>query len=310
MTREKEYCNLLSVIMVVITALVLQSCFTGVEGTRKITLSKKEVNITAPSEEDLFLADIKPPTIKNWKPGKQLLVTDDKLRFITESDGNTVSEGDTIVFQEIKGKHGADGIDKAVLFFNNNGSIIQYALDKTMEEALDDLTAADLAMLIDLETVSAVNDRLSGKRVWTKTTLWYGDSMKHIKGRKFVPVTITAVESGNTFFPLNIRFTDEGGKMGGLLMSIGSTGNDSRSFSRLFSLKDPRLNYRQISDTNWNAIQNEEVVIGMTKEECRLSKGNPSDVNTGHDYSNTMEIWYYPNGSYLRFVDGLLVGFK
>ena len=48
----------------------------------------------------------------------------------------------------------------------------------------------------------------------------------------------------------------------------------------------------------------------MTKEECKLSLGNPTDVNSGHDWNSTIDFWQYPNGSYLRFQDGLLVSFR
>ena len=50
--------------------------------------------------------------------------------------------------------------------------------------------------------------------------------------------------------------------------------------------------------------------LGMTKEECKLSLGNPTDVNSGHDWNSTIDFWQYPNGSYLRFQDGLLVSFR
>ena len=302
--------HIVTATLLTICTLGFHSCFTGVEGTGKITISKKEAGILAPSAEDRLLSDIKPSLLKEWGPGRLLLVTDDKLRLITENTGMPVNQGDTVCFKEIMARHGADGLEKAVLVFNHDGGILTFPLDKNISEAKESVTASDLAMLIDLEAVEKVRERLKGKKVWTKTSLWYGDSLRHVKGRKFVPVTISDIEAGNSFFPVMVSFIDDEGARGRLLMSIGSAGNDSRSFGRLFSLKDPRDNYRQISDSNWAAIQNEQLIAGMTKEECRLSRGNPSDVNVGHDYTNTMEIWYYPNGSYLRFVDGLLVSFK
>ena len=48
----------------------------------------------------------------------------------------------------------------------------------------------------------------------------------------------------------------------------------------------------------------------MTKEECRLAKGNPSDLYGGHDYSKSMLIWVYPDATTLYFEDDLLVRVK
>jgi hypothetical protein len=44
----------------------------------------------------------------------------------------------------------------------------------------------------------------------------------------------------------------------------------------------------------------------MTKEECRLSLGNPAEVDTGHDYSQTLDLWKYNDGTTLWFEDGIL----
>lgn len=295
----------------IIPLLCLQACFTGVESTKKITLSKKEVAETGPSEEERFLSDVVNPPVKQWQPGRKLLVADDKLSLIVEnSDGTLINKGDTLSFTGVSSRYGADGSEQTVLKLSNSGNSLSYVLDRKMEDVLENVTVSDLPMLIDLSVIDKVRSRLSGKNVWTKTALWYGDSLKYIKGRKFIPVIITEVEAGDAFFPIKIKFHDREGNVGQLPMNIGNSGNDSRSFAKLFSLSDPRHNFKNISQDNWIAIQTENVRLGMTKEECRLAKGNPSDVDTGHDYSNTMEIWLYPNGSYLKFTDGLLVGFK
>lgn len=298
-------------IVALIVALSMQSCFTGVEGTGKITLSKKEVAVVAPSDEDLFLSDISNAPIGDWEVGKRLLVTDEKLRFVMENSGGVeLGRGDTLVYKEMKSRHGADGNEQTLLVFYKDGDTVSYIVDKNIEEASRNVSASDLAMLIDLDTVDKVKERLEGKQVWSRTALWYDEDLRYKRGRKYIPVTFTQVSAGDTFFPLKVKFTDGEGNEGYVLMNIGSNGNESRNFGKLFSLSDPRINYKHISDENWHAIQNESLRIGMTKEECRLSKGNPSDVDSGHDYSNTLEIWYYPNGSFLRFTDGVLVSFK
>ena len=289
--------------------LLLQGCFTGVEGTGKINLSKKDMVATAPTAEDLLLSDVPSPPLRDWGEGKRFVVADEKFRLVAEVSGDyIVNAGDTIIFSGMEASAGPGGGGRTVLSFTRPGARLQYAVDKPLDEASASYTTSELPMLIDLDAVEAVREKLKGRKVWTRTALWYGDSLQHLKGRKFVGVTISDVVPGNAFFPLLVSFADDAGNTGRLLMNTGNTGNESRNFGKLFSLSDPKNSHRQISAENWAAIQNEEVRAGMTKEEAKLARGNPSDIDTGHNYSNAMEIWYYPDGTFLRFVDGLLVG--
>lgn len=299
-----------TVALVLLFAVLMQSCFTGVEGTGKITLSKNELKATAPTAEEKFLGDVQPVKISEWQPGKRFLVTDEKIRFLAEGSDNTgVITGDTILFEKAEASTSAGGEQRTLLIFRCGPGRLIYPVEKAFPETLE-LTVNDLAMLIDLDVVDKARERLLNKDVWTKTALWYDDCLQNMKGKKFQKVRIEDVYPGNTFFPLLVKFSQSDGQPGFLLMNVGSSGNESRSFGKLFSLTDPRNNYKNISDEVWRAIQSEQVRLGMTKEECRLSLGNPSDVNTGHNYSNAVEVWYYPYGSYLQFVDGLLVSFK
>ena len=51
-----------------------------------------------------------------------------------------------------------------------------------------------------------------------------------------------------------------------------------------------------MDDAVWEMICAGKVREGMTKEECRLSLGNPDDVDSGHDWNSTLDIWRYENG--------------
>lgn len=301
---------LVKLVTVALLATGMTSCFTGVEGTSKITLSKKDIHIIAPTEEEVYLRDVQSGPLKQWTQGRRFLITDEKFRFVVS--GNTIepiNKGDTIFYDKTEKRYSAGGGENTLIMFRHKGEKIAYPLERKMEAVENDLTSDRLPMLIDLEMVEAVKAKLKGKRLWTRSALWYDDSLVYGKGKKFVEVIVDDVKPGNTFFPLIIKFTDEENNTGHYLMNTGTTGNESRGFDRLFYLSDPRTNYKQINDENWKAIQNEELRLGMTKEECRLSKGNPADMDSGHNYSNTMEIWKYSDGSILRFVDGLLISF-
>ena len=57
----------------------LTSCFTGVESTQAIKLSRSDTREIAPSAEDLYLADINGTPLGEWKEGRQFYVADDKF---------------------------------------------------------------------------------------------------------------------------------------------------------------------------------------------------------------------------------------
>lgn len=288
---------------------LLQACFTGVEGTSRINLSKKDIIATAPTEEDRLLAGVRPAPLKDWERGKAFMVSDEKFRLVAEGTAD-LKVRDIIRFDRSETRTAPGGGEATALVFTTGDGQLEYLLSKPLGEALETATAADIPMLIEMGTVEDVGRILRGRKVWVKTALWLDNESAYMKGKKFIPVEITAVEPGDAFFPLKVEFRTVDGQIGILLMNLGNSGNESRSFGKLFSLTDPREQYRQITPENWVAIQEERLRPGMTKEECRLSKGNPADVDTGHTYSNAMEIWYYPDGSYLQFVDGLLTGYK
>ena len=48
----------------------------------------------------------------------------------------------------------------------------------------------------------------------------------------------------------------------------------------------------------------------MTKEACRLALGMPKQVNQVPDPSGMREYWYYDDGRFLQFVDGLLKSYR
>lgn len=294
-----------------VSLLGLTGCFTGVEGTSPINLSKRDIAATAPSDEDLLLADVSPLKLKDWSKGKAFLISDDRFKLIVENpEGASIGIGDTVFFAGVRAVGAPGGGERSSLDFTASGKPLSFVVERPLSVASEEITVADVPMLVDLDLVTAVDLRLRGRRLWTKSTFWYDDSLVSLRGRKFIPVEIDRVVPGNAFFPVAVCFSAGDGSHGRFLMSVGAGGNDSRNFSRLFSLSDPIKVYKGISEDNWKAIQNEELRIGMTKEEAKLSRGNPVDVDTGHNYSNAMEIWSYPDGTLLRFVDGLLVSFS
>lgn len=293
--------------------LLFSSCFTGIESTKKINLSREDRKLANPTPEERFMEQIQPIPLKDWEEGKIFMVSDDKaLLIIVPREGILPSPPDSVKgklleFNGVESKMNAAGNLNLSLNFTDHIYLYSYDTGKEFEDAMENLMSDQIPMLIDVEMVQQAKSLLSGKTLWTRTPLWYDKEGNRIEGKKFAKVTITNVFTGNMVFPLKVEITDSNGDVAYLFMNLGSAENESRSFSNLFSLSDLRKHYPGIDDATWELITREKVKEGMTKEEVRLSLGNPSDSNSGHDYSQTLDIWSYPNGRVLWFEDGRLV---
>lgn len=305
--KGKNICLALSLVCLTL----LTGCFTGIEGTKKISLTSKDKSELMPTSEEKFLDEVVSQPLQNWNPGKQFFIADDKISVIMEpTNGSPLKAGDIIEYSFTDTGKSPDGSLRTILVFTKEGNNYRLPVAKTPEEALKSVLSGNLPMLIDLDMVEKVKQLMTGKTFWSRTPLWFDAEGNYITGLKYAPLKITDVKPGNSQFPLVVSFLDENQNPAFLPMNFGNSGNESRGFAKLFSLKDKRKDYPGITDENWEAIRAGKVINGMTKDECRLSLGNPSDVNNGHDYSRTLEIWYYPNGTYLQFSDGILVNFR
>ena len=145
-----------------------------------------------------------------------------------------------------------------------------------------------------------------------RTAVWYDENGDTRHGLKFIPVTITEVTPGNMVYPVRLKFTVDGDKddEAYLYMSVGETSRSSRTFANLFSIKDPHLRYPAITDETWSNIIHGRVAKFMTREECRLALGSPASIDRRPGISTMRELWFYENGVYLMFDDGLLQSFR
>ena len=180
-----------------------------------------------------------------------------------------------------------------------------YSTDKTIDEIKSGYT---IPFLIDMDVVRFVASKLEQRTCYIKTPIWYDLNEEMTAGRKFVEVRIDSVLPGNKVFPLKVMFTDiEARRKAILWMTAGGTVLKNRSFDALFSLTDLRKRFPDIESDVWQCIVAGKVKAGMTKDEVRLSLGNPSSINQRPTYEGVREYWYYPDGRYLYFEDGLLV---
>lgn len=75
----------------------------------------------------------------------------------------------------------------------------------------------------------------------------------------------------------------------------------------LFGLEDIHKKYSGITEKRWEIISRGDLEVGMSTEECRLSIGDPVEIEVKKD--NRFETWFY-NGKTLDFENGSLRRFK
>ncbi len=149
---------------------------------------------------------------------------------------------------------------------------------------------------------------LLNKTLYTVTTKCHqkaGTDTKFIHlDKKFVPVTITDIIQIDKK-RIEIYFKNDVGQINFVKILLYNRNNEiydawGLEFKEIFSFNNPRDKYPEIKDNVWNLIQNSEVQIGMTKQECILSWGEPKDKNKTITEYNIHEQWVYYTG-YLYF---------
>ncbi len=315
MKRRRLPIRLILATICAVMAWGLTSCFTGIENTAKIDLTRHDRRQQALTPEETFLKDLEGRALSEWKPGDRFLIADGKVALIFEQDpylspSDPTIVGKHLIYKGVDSRLRPDRSEERVILFADSLRTYRYPTGMLVEKADSAVISTKLPLLIDLETVSEVATRMKGRQLWTRSQLWYDSTGEKVNGKKFVPVTVTEILPGSQLFPIKVIFSDEEGQPHMMWMNYTSSTSDSRRFPVLFSLSDRRKDYPDISDEHWRLIQNGDVAKGMTKLECRLALGNPTDVAAGHTHSETLDFWQYSDGVYLRFADGVLVDFR
>lgn len=311
--------NLLYKCLYAMVLVAVSACNTGIESTKTIKMTKEDRRLAADSPEEILAAGLRSQPLADWRKGKRFLVADNKASLVYEripSDGKGAFAdslaGNIIAFEGVERRVTPGGSPVTVIRMRCGDGILSYDTGRGMD-ADSLLTGLDMPLLIDLDMVSLADSLLSGLEVWTNSRLWYDMHGDVIAGEKFRKVKITEVVPGNALFPLKVVFVGSAGRQASMFMNVAARrgqGNESRSFASLFMLDDPKLKYPSVSPEFWDLICRGKVTNGMTKDECRLSLGNPADVISGHDWDSLLDAWSYSDGSYLQFQDGLLVKYR
>lgn len=290
---------------------LLSGCFTGIESTKKITLSKDDIKAAMPTPEDLFLSSVKPELMSNWSFRKPFLVVGERGGRLfeprrIESGDCMLHEGDTLFFLTSRRVILPDGSASESIEFLRGKDEFRYIPTNIKDDK--EIQSDEIPGLVDPRMLDKIGSLMIGKDFWTQSPLWENETGGKVEGLRFEKVHVNGIEGGNMIFPVKVKFTDSKGENACMLMNFGNSSKDSRAFSNLFQLSDPRQEHPSISDEFWKCIQAGNVDFGMTKDECWMAKGNPEDVNIGKDYQHTMLVWTYKDGTILYFIDNILRG--
>ena len=294
---------------------MLSSCYTATESTPKIDDAVVE-KIEKGEEELIMENNFVKHGCQSWLPGKSFAYVDESLSPVLRPEENaslstTGLKGKTFVYEGYREENLYGNKKLVTLVFRCDSAIYTYATGKSIDEIAAMEYTPLIPSFVDWDDVATARDLFLGKRLYILTNQWYDEDNQLFTSRKLIPVTVTAVSPGNSVLPLALSFVDEQGNKGKVFMSVKSSSyTQILTFDRLFSFTDPRAKYESISDEVWDAITRGKVITGMTKEECRLALGLPSEVVKIPTYSGLKEQWIYNTGTYLLFSDGLLSAFR
>ncbi len=318
--KGTPYGGFLSAILLFPLSLLVNSCFTGIESTPKITYKDVRKQQADTTPEQYFAKNFKSEPFSLWKPGRRFILTDRKGVYSYASPpGKTsaVENGDTLIYRGLREVVSITGGMVAEMMFTVAGDMSDTLLYRPGGDAAELAVRGKvrLPFLVDLSMIDNAGKILVGRHLVTRTERWISSSSGNdVRGRKYLNVKVTGVEAADENYPFKVSFVslENTEETGALLMSV--TVDDGvpalRGFENLFLLEDPRDDYPWITDANWELIRQGKVTEGMTAREVSLSLGTPRDIDRRHDQSMLYERWSYPGGIYMVFENGLLVRFN
>ncbi len=295
--------------------LLLTSCFTGVESTKKITA--EDVEAVEQSAEDAFIESyFVSQGCHTWSVGKAFYYADEELSWVFRPERPTFPDsvslkGKIFTYAGSEEESPFGGAKKVVLLFDCEGYKFRYETGKSFAEIERLKYTPLIPPFIDMDDLNMARSLLKDRTLYIKSPMWYDAKGYGVEGRKLVPVKVLDVRPGNNVLPVEVWFEDDLGTQAGVYMSLlTSSRSQYITFDRLFSFTNPRLAHKQIEDEVWEQITRSRVKEGMTKQECKLALGNPQEVKKIPTYSGLKEQWIYNSGAYLFFIDGLLSDYR
>jgi hypothetical protein len=210
---------------------------------------------------------------------------------------------------------------------NRSGWIVTFALDKEGPfyttnavprpgGSRDDAVVGCFVLLKDLQLA---RETYLNKRYWPLVPQMPVLNEDGVSGtaetvalNRFEPVTVADVlASPVAEAPVRIVVSDQSGQEGYFDIAMSETNGSSFPkqeigiFSKILSDDDPKLAH-DWPENVWTAIESGKVFPGMTREQVRLSLGEPVGVSQTFVEGRTHEQWAYSGGKFFYFYDGVL----
>lgn len=316
--RQHNHHTLSAVLTTIMAAALLTGCYTA---THTAPIGQDEVRkegAYAPSAEKLLMASVTPQQPSAWKPGKQWIITDERIKVLLNVvNGHMPADitGNRLYFDSMTTGRNIVGNEYTDIIFTlspdrqPSEAKVSYRIDMPLDSVMH-RQSLSIPFTIESSLVTDTDSLLRGKELYVMTATWLDDNGNYIKRRRFLPVIVTSVTPGTPQAPLKVSFhlKDDPATDGNLMLTMPARddADGPRDFASMFSLKNPRDTYKSIYPDIWELITRGQVTEGMTREECRLSLGNPVEIKRREMYGYTRETWLYEAGSYLVFEDGIL----
>lgn len=165
--------------------------------------------------------------------------------------------------------------------------------------------------------LEALKDRYMDLTVYPKQTLTvkriFGLESKQMEARVHLPrYTVLKIKEITTSSPGSLAILSLEDRQGALYITEVDLKYDvivknENYIEDLFGFGDMKQKYPAITEERWKIIAQGELEEGMSADECRLSIGNPVDIQLKKD--SHFETWFY-NGRTLEFENGTLQRFK
>ena len=187
-------------------------------------------------------------------------------------------------------------IIKALLTFEtDDGTTLTY-------ECKSNADCIRLPYLFNVDDIETARIVLIGTKVWgTRDTRF-----------PYSPLTIVGVGIGkSTKYQHEILVIDSQGEKHSLQTNLSLTNalsleDEDNQFIDHYKFSDPEKAFPRIPKSDWNLIRQGRIRIGMSKDACKLSWGEPDDIHTSRGRWGVHEQWVYSRNRYVYFENGKL----
>jgi len=140
--------------------LMFAGCFTGIESTKKINITREDRKLLTLTEEDTFLNKVHGQPLAEWNTGKQFIVSDGRISLLFDRSGGYHEHSDTsgmagrhLAFKGISHRRLPDASEETVLLLSDEKNEFRLPTGKSPLESRYGVQSSDIPMLIDLDMV-------------------------------------------------------------------------------------------------------------------------------------------------------------